>query len=136
MTLDDVRKCYQDSSKQAGDVGRTLSFAGIAVVWIFKTGDGAAAVLPSSLVPALLCFAMSLAFDLLQYLSASLIWGYYNRHQEKWLQANGDVKDTFRAPIYFNWPAVACFWMKSLSVMTGQALLILFLVKRWNLFPG
>lgn len=135
MTLDEARKCYQDSSKQAGDVARTLSFAGIAVIWIFKTGDGAAAVVPTALVPALLCFAVSLGLDLLQYLSASLIWGYYHRHQEKWLDANGSAKDAFRAPVYFNWPAVACFWLKSLSVVAGQALLIAFLVERWKLVP-
>lgn len=135
MTLDDVRKCYQDSSKQAGDVGRTLSFAGVAVIWIFKTGDGSAAAVPAALIPALLCFATSLGLDLLQYLAASAIWGYYGRHQEKWLHENGDTKNTFRAPVYLNWPAIAFFWLKSLSVVAGQVLLIAFLVKRWNLLP-
>jgi hypothetical protein len=135
MTLDDVRKCYQDSSKQAGDVGRTLSFAGIAVVWIFKTGDGSAAAVPAALIPALFCFATSLGLDLAQYLAASAIWGYYGRHQEKWLHENGDAKNTFRAPTYLNWPAIAFFWLKSLSVVVGQVLLIAFLVRRWNLLP-
>lgn len=94
----DFRKCYQDSSKQAGDVGRTLPFAGIAVIWIFKTGDGSAWVVPAALVSALLYFATSLGLDLLQYLAASAIWGYYGGHQEKWLHENGDAKNTFRAP--------------------------------------
>jgi hypothetical protein len=133
LNLEKARTAYKESSKQAGDIGRQLAFAGIAVIWLFKVGDGAQATVSPELVRPLLFFAFALAADLLQYVAAAALWGYFSSRKENWLDRNGKRTDEFQVPKALNWPAIGFFWIKVLSLLGGQSLLIVFLAKHWKL---
>lgn len=63
--LDIAREAYRELSGTASTICRHLGFAGIAIIWIFRTGEGQAARVPASLAgPAILVVA-SLTLDLL-----------------------------------------------------------------------
>ncbi len=122
MNLKEYRKTYYELSGKASDIARQLAFAGIALIWVFKTqnADGAYVLGRELLVSgALIIFA--LACDLLQYVAGTLIWGWYARYKEK-----QGVKPTalLRAPRYFTWPALGFFWAKIVLVVAAYAVLL------------
>jgi hypothetical protein len=82
MKLKDYKEEYQWYSGKASDIVRHLSFAGIAIIWIFKTQSQNLPKIPDSLLLPLALFCVSLASDLLQYLSGYLIWFVFYRYQE------------------------------------------------------
>lgn len=105
MKLSDYKKDYDALTGKASDVARHLSFAGIAIVWIFRSGEGPETRLPKVLLLSLGLFAGSLFFDLLHYVIASVVWGRFHREQEKHLTNPADDPD-LTAPVYYNWPAL------------------------------
>lgn len=117
MKLKDIRDAYSTKSTSASTVSRQASFAGIALIWVFKTQYGNTLVLPNDLLLPSLFFALSLAFDLLQYISSSAIWGVFNRIKEREYGPNyeGDIG----VSKYLNWPAIFFFWGKLLFVLIG-----------------
>ena len=64
-----------DFREKAGTICRQLAFAGIAVVWLFKLGNDAAAAIPTDLVVPLALLVVSLALDLFENAVGVLIWG-------------------------------------------------------------
>jgi ketopantoate hydroxymethyltransferase len=82
VRVKDCRDAYGYNSQKAGDVARQLAFAGIGLIWVFRTGaDAATKIGPELYLPTLLLGA-GLACDLLQYVVASGIWGFYGRYRE------------------------------------------------------
>jgi len=83
MKLSDYINTYYEFSGKASDVARNLAFAGIAFVWIFKVDAKPAPRIPRELLIPTLLLALTLACDLLQYISATCVWGvfqwYYDR---------------------------------------------------------
>ncbi len=127
MKLEDVRKAYDYFSGKCSDLVRQLAFAGIALVWVFKTELSGHVVIPIQFRNAALLIAISLALDFLQYVIASLIWGSYNRILEgKKIKPTGE----FKAPRALNWPGIICFWGKIASILWAYALIIPFLATR------
>ena len=63
MELEQARGAYLRNSTKAGDVARQASFAGIALIWIFKGEVDGAFVLPDELLWPALYFVASLAFN-------------------------------------------------------------------------
>lgn len=90
MNLNDYKQEYQWYSGKASDVVRQLSFAGIAVVWLFKVQSKTEIKVPEAFLVPLGLFCVSLAFDLLQYLIGYITWFFFFRAQEK----KGVAKDT------------------------------------------
>ena len=88
MNLEDIRDAYSSKSATASKVSRQASFAGIALIWVFKTQHDNTLVLPNELLWPTLFLTLSLAFDLLQYISSSAIWGVFNRMKERELGPN------------------------------------------------
>lgn len=88
MTLKEARGAYDYFSGKLSDVVRQLSFAGIAVIWIFKNGTS---VVPfdERLVWPLRFLVSALACDLLHYAYSALAWGRFAHLHDK----NG-VKDS------------------------------------------
>lgn len=129
MKLQDARQAYYDYSGKASDVARTLSFAGIALIWVFKVEGNDAPRVPNELVFPALLLAASLACDLLQYASASIFWGVFHRVKEKDSSATEDLE--FQAPRWINWPTNVFFWGKLGFVAWGFALLVSYTLKRW-----
>lgn len=78
MKLSDYSKTYYEFSGKTSDIARHLAFAGIALVWIFKTGAAPATKIPQELHIPTILLALTLAFDLLQYFAGTAIWGIFN----------------------------------------------------------
>ena len=78
MKLSEIRKDYEELSGLLSKFNRQLAFAGIGIVWLFRTTDatGTTTISPGLLTPVF-CFVISFGFDLLQYLWQSYVWYIY-----------------------------------------------------------
>ena len=114
MQLNDARTAYDGFTGKASDSARSLAFAGIAVVWVFRVG---ATSIPPDFILPLLLFSASLGFDLLQYVVAGILWGTFLRHKEQ--QTDVDETTDFEAPAWINWPGNTLFGLKLLAVFLG-----------------
>jgi hypothetical protein len=73
-----VQKMFEESyvfSDKASTNVRTLSLAGIALVWIFKTGDSSLFSIPNTLYMPCSAFILTLLIDYAQYFIA---FGFYD----------------------------------------------------------
>lgn len=82
MTLDDLWSDVRELTGKLSDVARQAAYAGLAVVWIFKTGDAATYHLDRSLIWAAALLALALAFDLAQY-AANVVLHWRNARREE-----------------------------------------------------
>ncbi len=134
-TLAQARQDYYELSGKASDAARQLAFAGIAVIWVFKSEtNGVVSVPDELLLPGLLIVA-ALFVDLLQYVAAAALWGAFARAKER-----GGTKpdDVVTAPAIINWPALACYGLKIALVLWAYLCLGLYLrglVARWYDLP-
>lgn len=128
MKLNESLTTYRELSGKASDVARHLAFAGIAVVWIFKTGNATSPKIPSELIPPVTLCVGALACDLLQYVTGALIWGAFHRINEK---RNHREDDDVPASPKLNWPALTFYWVKLAMVIIGYVYLIFYLKKQW-----
>lgn len=130
MTLKDARDTYYTYSGKLSDVARQLSFAGIAVIWIFRAGDKAAIgfIWDRHLLLPLTLFVGSLTADLFQYAYASLAWAIFHRAKEKAFdrpqQDGKKAPDDFKAHPAINYPTLFFFWSKAVIVMVGHLILL------------
>ncbi len=72
---------YLYYTQKAGDIGRQLAIAGIALIWLVHVGiSGEASAFSTPLDPelrsAVVWIIWSVAFDAVQYLWGSIVWGY------------------------------------------------------------
>ena len=131
MRLEDLRENYQYHSKRASDIVRYLGFAGIALIWALRaTLDGQPPTFPLGLILPGFLIILGLAFDLLHYVVATLVWGIYHRCKEK---ERGVTKQSeFNAPRLINLPANIFFWGKILAMVIAYCLLLVFLYSHFN----
>ncbi len=116
MKLENTRQAYYDSTSRASELSRQLSFAALAIVWIFKTDQpGGSIGVPHALLWPSALAVFSLGFDILQYIYGSVAWGIYNRHKEKRIGLNDEQE--FSAPPYINWPTNIFFYLKISAVL-------------------
>jgi hypothetical protein len=100
MKLSEARDAYETLSGKASEIARQLSLAGIAVIWVFKSGTDQAPSIDQHLLRAALFIALALSFDFLQYLVGTTIWFVYFRKKEKeGKRLDGEPQ----APAWFNW---------------------------------
>jgi len=64
-----IREDFEANTKTVSDLVRQLAFAGIAVIWVIRTGDNAGGIRYSlePLFSSLLLFVVALACDFAQY---------------------------------------------------------------------
>ena len=127
----DVIQTYQQRSTTASTICRQLAFAGIAIVWLFRSNPKASALtaqLEPEFVLAALFIVFGLAFDLTQYIYGSLAWGILNRVLEK-RNISRELEFTVHPAI--NWPALACFWLKLICVAFAYATILVDLSERF-----
>jgi hypothetical protein len=107
MKISKLREDYSKTSAKLSELVRQLSFAGIAVIWILRTGEHAGGIKYSNhLLLPLASFVASLAFDLLQYVyktivTASLNWCAWRKYRDE----EKDVPYSGK----WNWPTNAFF---------------------------
>lgn len=128
MKLKDTREAYYSYSEKTSDIVRQLGFAGIALIWIFKTDvGGGKQVIPVELLPATKVIVIGLALDLLHYVAGTLVWAIYNGLKER---AGTKQETEFLAPRPINWPTLIFFWAKTVTMIYAYILLIRFLANR------
>jgi hypothetical protein len=129
MRLASVREAYEVLSAKASEIVRQLSIAGIALIWLFKSGSAAKPVLERGPLQAALFIFLAIAFDFLQYLTGTAIWFIYFRYKEK--RGTTD-EDDFDAPDYLAWPTWSLFYLKSAMMLIAYfGYIIPFLVRRF-----
>ena len=124
MSLEFVQNRYIYYSKTASAICRQLGFAGIALVWIFRSDTTEIYAIPTELVMPSLIIFVALSFDLLQYLSGTVLWSW-------WLQAKdreGAVEDEqFEPPKQINWPTIFFFYSKISAMIFAYVHILFFL---------
>ena len=136
MKLSEYLKTYYDLSAKASDVSRQLALAGIALIWIFKTGEiNKNLAIPGPLIYAAFCFALALAADLSHYIIAAATWGIFHRIMEKKLKEQGVNTETVELTHSrkLNWPTNILFWSKVLLVIIGYGVLGSYI---WSILPN
>lgn len=121
MNLKDARENYYFHSGKTSELVRQLALAGIAVVWLFKYEVLGVPKIPAPLLVPLCLIVIGLAFDLLQYATATGIWGVFQRRKE---HAGVSEDAEFTAPPQLNWPALVFFWLKVLSIAVAYVQLL------------
>ena len=128
-TISDARENYYFYSGKLSDVVRQLNLVGIAIFWIFNTGDKTGGIpYSNNLLWPLSLMVASLAVDMLHYALATLFWGSYQRYKEQRVT----LDETFKAPPWINWPSLVCIVAKTLLCAAGFILLLGYL--RYYLF--
>jgi len=125
VKLKDVREFYSHHTSKTSEIVRQLGFAGIAVIWVFKSEVAGRPTIPPELVSAAFLIVLGLGLDLLHYVAGSLVWGIYGRIKE----LRDDVSSTteFEAPRQINWPAIILFWSKTVVMIIAYSFIIRFL---------
>ena len=124
MKLSFLRERYSYYSQKASDIVRQLAFAGIALVWIFKTQTDNQWKIPGQLIPATKLIVLTLLLDFVQYVVGSLVWASYNRYKE----SRGITEDSeFTAPRAINWPTNLFFWAKIVTTILAYGSILKFL---------
>ncbi len=127
MKLKDAKDIYYYFSETTSKIVRQLGFAGIAIVWIFKAETNGRQIIPSELIPATIMIIIGLTFDLLHYVSGTLVWGLYHRHKEK--EKVGEKNESL-APKQINWATIFFFWAKTIMMCVAYISLLSFLISK------
>ncbi|MDQ1354409.1 MAG: hypothetical protein QG657_4718 [Acidobacteriota bacterium] len=121
-------KEYNYFSGKVSELIHNLSFAGIAIIWIFKT-DQTGITIDKEFILPLISFIASLAFGLFHYLWGTIIWGYFTRKAEKKLTDVATEDPELKAPAWYNWPTNTFFCLKTIFLTIGYILLFRHLVR-------
>ena len=128
-----LSKFKEDSywfSAKASDIARQLAFAGIAIIWIFKVTDRDILNIPDALVLPTILFSISLACDLLQYITGTIIWSIFHRCHEKKSETGTDPEIT--ASPYLNYPNWILFALKIMLVFWAYIEILIYLFGIWQ----
>ena len=126
---EEYRKDFYEFSGQASAITRQLAFAGIAVIWLFKTDASTGNItVPHDLVwPGILIVA-ALAADLLHYFVGTLIWGGY-----VYYLGRKRILEVERYPHWLALPVRVLFVIKIGLVTWAYILILLFLIRKLGL---
>ena len=127
LKLKECKDGYYFFSEKAGDNARHLSFAGIAIIWIFKIGEGLEISFPEGLKTAFILFSISLLLDILHYCAGTIIWGTFHRTYEK--KEDYDEQKKVYASKYLCWPINFFLVTKLISVALGYVFILIFLLE-------
>jgi len=127
VKLENLRENYDYFSQKTSEIVRQLGFAGIALVWVFKTDVGGRQVVPPELLPAARLIVIGLGLDLLHYVAGTLIWGIYNGIKE---HAATKEETNFLAPRPINWATLLFFWAKVIVIVIAYVYILGFIASR------
>jgi hypothetical protein len=125
VKLKDARDAYYTYSGKLSDIVRQLSFAGIAVIWIFRaSSENGGIVFQAVLIWPLLFLVVALALDLLHYLYGSIAWSLFAHCADKKGKRDEDEVEPHES---INWPSNVFFYSKAAFCVIAYILLIMFL---------
>lgn len=122
--IEDYRVAHRKFSKSASNAARQLSFAGIALIWIFKVDNGISLTVPADLQYPALLLAAALAFDLLHYMIGTLVWYFFYRYHEK---RNIKEEEKIDAPVELTIIIDTFFWLKLIFVIAAYIMIVNYL---------
>jgi|SRR3972149_7874735 len=124
MNLNFLLERYTYYSQKASDVARQLGFAGIALIWIFRSQVNNQWQIPRELYPGAIFIIVALVLDFLHYVAGSLIWSIYHTYKER---AEKGKNTEFLAPGWINYPTLVFFWGKLIAMGVGYCFILRFL---------
>ena len=124
MKLKGTRESYYHYTGKTSDIIRYLGLAGIGIIWIFRVEGIGKTSLPQNLLFPTVLMIIGLGFDLLQYLTASVVWGVYSRHKEK---SGTEENEEFDAPRQINWLTNIFFGLKIIPIVWAYILILKYL---------
>ena len=128
MTIDDLWSDVRQLTGKLSDVARQAAYAGLAVIWILKTGDVPKYHLDRSLIWAGTLLVLALAFDLAQYAGNIVLRWRHARHEEK--TRGVDYRgDEITLPERLNRVPYALFALKVALVAAGYVVLLVYLLQ-------
>ena len=126
MKLQEPRESYYYNTGKLGEIVRQLDFAGIAVVWMFRSTSQTGHT-DDRLIYPLALHVTYLGLDLLQYIYASAAWGLFTDLRDREGYKNDDeIERPHRA---INWPTNIFLWGKSIVCVIAFGILAVCL---WN----
>src|SRR5213595_3623097 len=128
MKLENVREAYYFYTGKTSEIIRQLALAGIALVWIFKTGDEKNPGIAGDLLLPAILIVIVLTLDLLQYVAGSVTWDIFMRIKENEEEITEDSVFTVSKKI--NYPMNIFFWLKLIIMVTAYVMIIISLNSR------
>lgn len=134
MKLSEYRKDADYYSSSASSINRSLSFSGIAIIWIFTQSTNNQIGIDKLLLFSLSLLALSLLFDLFQYCFGFYMWDSFHRKQElkahiergKIIEDEIDVLGPSSTKNIINF----FFWTKIICNIIAYTLIIFFLFNK------
>jgi hypothetical protein len=128
MTLDDLWSDVRELTGKLSDVARQAAYAGLALVWIFKTGDATTYHLDRSLLWAAALLALALAFDLAQY-AGNVVLHWRNARREENVRGVDYKGRDITLPKSIHRISYALFALKVALVAAGYVVLLGYLLR-------
>ncbi|WP_346854350.1 hypothetical protein [uncultured Draconibacterium sp.] len=123
MRLSDYKETYESHTSTLSNINRSIAFAGIAIVWIFKRTEVEVVVIDEKFLLPLLLFISGLCFDMLHYIYQSVAWYIVFRKKEREYQQlrnnSANPPDEFEHEYWITYPAWTFFAIKILCVIVG-----------------
>jgi hypothetical protein len=125
VKLQDYRNDSYTFSGKASDLNRQLCFAGIALIWLFKSDVGGHTTIPLILVWAGALIVVSLTLDMLHYLIGWYTWRSFYLQREGTASEDTDLEHDIRLE-----ERITRFFLAKIAFVIGAYLLIfIFLMK-------
>lgn len=132
MKLSEWLTVYQHFSGKLSDINRQLAFAGIALVWLFRTDVKPIPNVPAGLLLPVILLIAGLATDLLHYTYGTVVWGCFHEcHELRLFRAGVDRDVNVAAPAWLNWPSIVLFAAKVSAVAAAYAFIFCFVWSAW-----
>lgn len=89
MTLDEIRKAYEDLSGTLSTLCRQLTFAGIAIAWMFIFPNRGLNGLSCYLKASIVIFVITFIVDIIQYTVQTIQWHrFYLTEKDNYIKKN------------------------------------------------
>lgn len=139
MELKKYKEEAQYFTGKLSDINRYLSFAGIAIIWIFEKESQGEYDIPDELIVPLAFFVISLILDFIQYIYGATVWSIFFRYHEKRKEKHPEdekyKKDDVKAPKFLsNISYFGLFYPKVIINFIGYIYIINYLCNALNIF--
>lgn len=124
MKLSEYKKDSYEFSKLTSERVKEYSFAGIAVIWIFKLTNSSEHLIPEQLYIPLFFLILTLGFDFFQVFVPSIIWSLFFFYHE---QKNSDKE--IKAKRFYTYPGWIFYIFKIITLLIAYIFLLKYILK-------
>jgi hypothetical protein len=128
MKLFEIRKDIDIYTGKVSELCRTLSFAGLGIIWIFNHGSSGNISVPKELYYPALMFIISLSIDIFQYISEAIIWYLFYL----WKRVSQKLKEEEEAnePEWISYFLYLIFFTKFVFLVLGYISIYTYLITK------